>query len=86
MAQRPGVEDALPRGDFLSSKVVGELCEPGNLIVGPQGVNWKILGLGGLCVLAGPRAGTGAATANPGVARKMERETGFEPATLSLEG
>ena len=38
-----GSKDALPRGDFHASKVVGESCEPGNLIPATRAVNRKII-------------------------------------------
>ena len=37
-----GSQDALPRGDFHTAKVVGAGCEPGNLWLGWRGVNGKI--------------------------------------------
>ena len=79
-----GSKDALPRGDFLFAKVVGKSCEHRNLSTTGTGVNGKsrkfpVLGIWAFRTGATPWDG-------PGRGEDLERETGFEPATLSLEG
>ena len=76
-------KDALPRADFRSAKVVGEQYKRRNLV-----------NACGLCQTQfAPGVTNSAAATGAGRRirdrrgkRRMERETGLEPATLSLEG
>ena len=74
-------EDALPRAGSSSEKAVGESGHA-NLSPGRSGVNGlrKKIPAG-----QGPR-GPGGRAQQALPTPRMERETGFEPATLSLEG
>ena len=76
-------KDAITPSDFLVSKVVGEGCEHRNLVAWRRGCQSK-LSKNQRVAPPNPEA------AGPRTARRssetLERETGFEPATLSLEG
>ena len=116
VAQREGTEDALPRGDFPLWKVVGDVREPGTIVVAIAYVNaestvssrrdpkFQVAILAFLTRRVCPATTHGqvrfvqilerrrfvALVTGGGRIRaargKMERETGLEPATSSLEG
>ena len=75
-------EDATSPRDLRNPEVVREECEPGNLVPGYSECQRKTRKNSGLRLRTrGIRSA--AAARSPA---NLERETGFEPATLSLEG
>ena len=77
--QRPGAQRHDRPGDPAEARAVGDRCERRNLEKPRRGCQTVIRSGERNC-----RRGEGGG--DRGVQPEMERETGFEPATLSLEG